>query len=38
MAYMRENGAVVSLVAVGVVAAGFGAYLWWSKAHAGKAR
>lgn len=32
MAYMRENGTVVSLVAVAVLAAGFGAYLWFSKA------
>jgi membrane protein YqaA with SNARE-associated domain len=32
MAYMRENGTVVSLVAVGVVAAAFGVYLWVSKA------
>jgi membrane protein YqaA with SNARE-associated domain len=38
MAYMRENGTVVSLVAVGVVAAGFGAYLYWNKARAGKGR
>jgi membrane protein YqaA with SNARE-associated domain len=38
MAYMRENGTVVSLVAVGVVGAGFGAYLFWNKARAGKGR
>jgi membrane protein YqaA with SNARE-associated domain len=37
MAYMRENGTSVSLVAVGVVAAGFGAYLYWNKARAGTA-
>ena len=36
MTYMRENGTVVSLVAVGVLAAGFGAYVWWTKAKAGK--
>jgi hypothetical protein len=29
MAYMRENGTVVSLAAVGALAAGFGAYLLW---------
>jgi membrane protein YqaA with SNARE-associated domain len=38
MAYMRENGTVVSLVAVGVVAAGFGAYLYLNKARSGKGR
>jgi membrane protein YqaA with SNARE-associated domain len=31
MAYMRENGAFVSLVAVGVLLAGFTAYVVWSK-------
>jgi membrane protein DedA with SNARE-associated domain len=36
MAYMREHGTVVSLVAVGVVVTGFAAYLFWSKARAGK--
>jgi membrane protein YqaA with SNARE-associated domain len=37
-AYMKENGAVVSLAAVAVLAAGFGAYLWLTKARAGKPR
>jgi membrane protein YqaA with SNARE-associated domain len=32
MAYLRENGVVASLVAVGVLVAGFAAYLLWSKA------
>ena len=32
--YVRENGAVVSLVAAGVVAAGFAASLLWRKARA----
>jgi membrane protein YqaA with SNARE-associated domain len=36
MVYMRENGTVVSLAAVGVIAVAFGAYLWFSKARAGK--
>ena len=31
MAYMRENGTVVSLAVVGVLAAGFGAFLLWSR-------
>jgi membrane protein YqaA with SNARE-associated domain len=30
-AYMKENGALVSLAAIALLAAGFGAYLWWSK-------
>jgi membrane protein YqaA with SNARE-associated domain len=38
MAYMSEHGTVVSLVAVGILAAGFGAYLLWAKAGAGKDR
>jgi membrane protein YqaA with SNARE-associated domain len=38
MAYMRENGTLVSLAAVGVVTAGFGAYLFWRKARAMKSR
>jgi len=35
MAYMRENGTIVSLVLVAVIAAGFGGYMWWSRARAG---
>ena len=38
MAFMRENGTAVSLVVVGVLAAGFAAYLLWSKARAGNRR
>ena len=38
MTYMKEHGAAVSLAAVGILAAGFGAYLWFSKARAGKGR
>jgi len=38
MAYMRERGTVVSLVGVGVLVAGFGAYLLWTKGRAGKGR
>jgi membrane protein YqaA with SNARE-associated domain len=38
MAYMRENGVVVSLVVVGVLLIGFVAYLLWRKAPAGKGR
>jgi membrane protein YqaA with SNARE-associated domain len=34
MAYMHENGAKVSLIVVGVLAAGFVAYLLWSKRQA----
>jgi membrane protein YqaA with SNARE-associated domain len=37
-AYVRENGAFVSLVVVGVLLAGFVAYLLWRKARAGKGR
>jgi hypothetical protein len=37
-AYMREHGSVVSLVAVAVLAAGFFAYLLWTKARAEKGR
>ena len=38
MAYVRENGAVVSLEAVGALAIGFAAYLLWRKARAGTVR
>jgi membrane protein YqaA with SNARE-associated domain len=38
MAYMREHGTSASLEAVGVLAVGFGAYLLWSTARAGKRR
>jgi membrane protein YqaA with SNARE-associated domain len=38
MAYMRENGTVVSLAVVGILAAGFVAYLLWSKVRGGKGR
>ena len=31
MSYMRENGATVSLAAVGVLAVGFAAYLLWNR-------
>jgi membrane protein YqaA with SNARE-associated domain len=31
MAYMREQGATASLAAVALVAAGFGAYLWFKR-------
>jgi membrane protein YqaA with SNARE-associated domain len=31
MAYMKENGAIVALAAVGVLVAGFVTYLLWSK-------
>jgi len=34
MRYVRENGTRVSLVAAGVVAAGFAASLLWRKARA----
>jgi membrane protein YqaA with SNARE-associated domain len=34
MAYMRENGTAVSLAAVGVLGAGFAAYLLWTRARA----
>jgi len=37
-AYMREHGTSVSLGAVGVLVGGFGAYLLWTKARAGKRR
>lgn len=36
--YMRENGAAVSLAAVGLLTAGFIAYLIWGKARATKSR
>jgi len=29
--YMRVHGATVSIAAVAVLAAGFGAFLWWSR-------
>ncbi len=38
MAYMSEHGTQVSLGALGVLALGFGAYLLWSKARAGRSR
>ena len=37
IAYMRAHGAFASLVAVGVLAAGLGAYAIWAKVRAGKA-
>jgi hypothetical protein len=36
MAYMRDNGTVVSLTGAGVLVAGFGAYLLWTRRRAGK--
>ena len=38
MTYMSEHGVAVSLTAVGVVGAGFAAYLVWTKARAAKSR
>jgi membrane protein YqaA with SNARE-associated domain len=38
MTYVEEHAVMVSLVTVGVLAVGFAAYLWWSKAQAGKNR
>jgi len=38
MAYVQDHLVMVSLVTVGVLGAGFLAYLWWSKAHASKSR
>jgi membrane protein YqaA with SNARE-associated domain len=38
MAYMSEHGTEVSLGALGALAAGFCAYLLWSKARAGRRR
>ena len=38
MTYMKEHGTAVSLAAVGILAAGFGAYLLFTKARAGKGR
>jgi membrane protein YqaA with SNARE-associated domain len=35
MGYMRENGTVVSLIVVAVIAVAFGAYVWFSRARAG---
>ena len=36
--YFRENGALVSLVVVAALAAGFALYLLWRRANAGKSR
>jgi membrane protein YqaA with SNARE-associated domain len=36
--YLREHGTSVSLVGAGVLVAGFGAYLLWTKGRAGKGR
>ena len=38
LAYMRENGAKVSMILVGLLIAGFVAYLAWTKATAAKNR
>ena len=38
MAYMREHGTAVSLEALSVLVIGFGGYLLWSNARAGKRR
>jgi membrane protein YqaA with SNARE-associated domain len=38
MSYMREHGTAVSLEALGALVFGFGLYLLWSKARAGKRR
>jgi membrane protein YqaA with SNARE-associated domain len=38
MAYMHDNGTAVSLGVLGVLVAGFGIYVVWSKARAGKGR
>jgi membrane protein YqaA with SNARE-associated domain len=38
MIYVRDHGTAVSLGAVGVLAGGFGVYLWWSKAGGPKNR
>jgi membrane protein YqaA with SNARE-associated domain len=38
LAYMRENGVTVSLIAVGLLLAGFAGYLVWSKAEGSKSR
>jgi membrane protein YqaA with SNARE-associated domain len=38
LTYVRENGTAASLGAVGVLVAGFGVYLWWSKARGRKNR
>jgi membrane protein YqaA with SNARE-associated domain len=38
MTYVEEHAVLVSLVTVGILAAGFVAYLWWSKAQAAKSR
>ena len=36
MVYMREHGTVVSLVVVGILAAAFLAYLFWTKVRSRK--
>jgi membrane protein YqaA with SNARE-associated domain len=38
MSYMRQHGTTVSLEALGVLIVGFGIYLLWSKARAGRGR
>ena len=38
LAYIQEHGAAVALAAVGLLAAGFGAYLVWSNARGAKNR
>ena len=38
LAYMHENGLTVSLIAVGLLFAGFLGYIVWTKAEAGKSR
>ena len=38
LAYMHDNGLKVSLIAVGLLLAGFAGYLIWSKAEGGKSR
>jgi membrane protein YqaA with SNARE-associated domain len=38
MAYVRDNGAIVGLAAVGLLAAGFAGYLLWSRAQEAKRR
>jgi membrane protein YqaA with SNARE-associated domain len=38
MTYLAEHGVAVSLAAAGVIIAGFGAYLAWTKARAAKRR
>jgi len=38
LAYLHENGVRVSLIAVGILLAGFAGYLVWSRAEEGKSR